>query len=215
MRWLWLEKTDPSRPWSTLPIQIPIKAQAFFLVAMQTEVGNGANTLFWQDGWINGERVADIASRLLAAIPKRRVNKCTVQETLSGHKWISDIRGALTVGVLVEYLHLWNILYEIELQREKEDIHFWRFATNGKFSVKSAYEGFFRGSVDFEPYERIWQTWAPAKCRFFVWLVAHKKFWTADQLAKRGMNHPENCPLCNQEENIDHLLVSCVFTRQF
>jgi hypothetical protein len=78
MRWLWLEKMDPSRPWSTLPIQIPIKAQAFFLVAMQTEVGNGANTLFWQDRWINGQRVADIAPRLLAAIPKRRVNKCTV-----------------------------------------------------------------------------------------------------------------------------------------
>jgi hypothetical protein len=30
------------------------------------------------------------------------------------------------------------------------------------------------------------------------------------------MNHPENCSLCNQEEeNIDHLLVSCVFARQF
>jgi hypothetical protein len=30
------------------------------------------------------------------------------------------------------------------------------------------------------------------------------------------MNHPETCPLCDQEEeNIDHLLVSCVFARQF
>jgi hypothetical protein len=26
MRWLWFEKkTDPSRPWSALPIQVPIK----------------------------------------------------------------------------------------------------------------------------------------------------------------------------------------------
>jgi hypothetical protein len=119
--------------------------------------------------------VADIAPRLLTAIPMQRVNKCTIQEALFGHKWISDIRGALTVGVLVEYLHLWNILYEIELQPKKEDIHYWRFAANGKFSVKLAYEGFFRGSVKFEPYERALQTWAPAKCRFFVWLVAHKK----------------------------------------
>jgi hypothetical protein len=30
------------------------------------------------------------------------------------------------------------------------------------------------------------------------------------------MDHPEKCPLCDQEEeNIDHLLLSCVFTRQF
>jgi uncharacterized protein YegJ (DUF2314 family) len=156
MRWLWLEKMDPSRPWSTLPIQIPIKAQAFFSVAKQTEVGNGANTLFWKDRWINRQWVADIAPKLLATIPKRRVNKCTVQEALSGHNWVSDIGGALTIGVLVEYLHLWNILYKTELQPEKEDIHFWRFATNGKFSVKSAYEGFFKGSGEFEPYERTW-----------------------------------------------------------
>jgi len=42
------------------------------------------------------------------------------------------------------------------------------------------------------------------------------KIWTADRLAKRGLNHPPKCPLCDQiEETIDHLLVSCVFTRQF
>jgi hypothetical protein len=30
------------------------------------------------------------------------------------------------------------------------------------------------------------------------------------------LDHQENCPPCNQEEeNIDHLLISCVFARQF
>jgi hypothetical protein len=53
------------------------------------------------------------------------------------------------------------------------------------------------GSMRFEPYERIWKTWAPAKCRYFVWLVAHNKCWTADRLAPRGMVHPEKCPLCD------------------
>ena len=33
---------------------------------------------------------------------------------------------------------------------------------------------------------------------------------------ERGLNHPPKCPLCDQVgETIDHLLVSCVFTRQF
>ena len=37
----------------------------------------------------------------------------------------------------------------------------------------------------------------------------------ADRLAKRGLPHPERCPLCDQaEETINHLLVSCVFSRQ-
>jgi hypothetical protein len=48
-----------------------------------------------------------------------------------------------------------------------------------------------------------------------MWLVEHNRCWTADKLARRGMEHPEHCLLCDQQpENINHLLVSCVFTRQ-
>jgi hypothetical protein len=61
-----------------------------------------------------------------------------------------------------------------------------------------------------------WKTWAPPKCKLFMWLDAHKRCWTSDNLAQRGLPHPEHCPLCDQEdETLDHLLVSCVFTRQF
>jgi hypothetical protein len=41
------------------------------------------------------------------------------------------------------------------------------------------------------------------------------KCWTADRLAKIGLYHLEKCPLCDQEEDIDHLLLSCVFARDF
>jgi hypothetical protein len=35
-------------------------------------------------------------------------------------------------------------------------------------------------------------------------------------LARRGLDHPEKCLLCDQdEETIDYLLISCVFARQF
>jgi hypothetical protein len=70
--------------------------------------------------------------------------------------------------------------------------------------------------VEFEHYGKVWNTWAPAKCRYFVWLVANNKCWKAVRLAKREMDHLEKCPLCDQEEeSIDHLLLSCVFARQF
>jgi len=49
-----------------------------------------------------------------------------------------------------------------------------------------------------------------------MWLVAHDRCWTADWLARRGLPHPAQCPLCDQEEEtVNHLLVSCVFARQF
>jgi hypothetical protein len=81
---------------------------------------------------------------------------------------------------------------------------------------KIAYGGLFLGATSFSPWERIWKTWAPPKCHFFMWLVAHKRCWTTDRLARRGLPHPECCPLCDQaDESIDHLLVTCVFSRQF
>jgi len=47
-------------------------------------------------------------------------------------------------------------------------------------------------------------------------LVAHNKCWTADRLARRGLPRLECCPLCDQEEEtVNHLLVECVFAREF
>jgi len=38
----------------------------------------------------------------------------------------------------------------------------------------------------------------------------------ADRLARRGLPHPDRCPHCDQaEESINHLLLSCVFAREF
>ena len=76
--------------------------------------------------------------------------------------------------------------------------------------------GLFLGSCTSLHYKRIWKTWAPPKCKFFMWLVAQNKCWTADRLAKRGLHHPPRCPLCDQEfESISHLLLTCVLSREF
>jgi hypothetical protein len=145
MRWLWLHKTESSRPWSALPIKIPEKIQAFFTAAMQVEIGDGSTTLFWQDRWFHGQRIVDVAPRLVAAVPKKTVGKCTVLEALTDNRWISDIHGATIVGVIAEYLILWDILSTVELQMGVSGIHFWRLAANKQYSVKVVYEGFFLG----------------------------------------------------------------------
>jgi len=97
------------------------------------------------------------------------------------------VQGALSVDVIVEFLELWDIISEVELQPGVEDSHIWRFSLCGQYTAKSAYDRFFQGVIRFEPYERIWKTWAPGKCRFFLWLVAHNRCWTADRLARRGL----------------------------
>jgi hypothetical protein len=98
--------------------------------------------------------------------------------------YVSSSQGALTIEIIMEFIQLWDILYDFQLQSEVEDSHIWRLAVSGQYSAKSAYDSLFMGATLFKPWERIWKSWAPPKCWLFLWLVAHKCFWTMDCLAR-------------------------------
>jgi len=215
MRWLWFEKTKPDRPWAGLEIPVHPNTAALFTVSVFTTVGNGHNTLFWTDRWLHGCSIENLAPNVFKCIPARLRKSRTVREALLDLTWVSDIRGALGWLGLVEYLELWDVLTDVVLQ-DTEDIHHWKFEASGLFSSRSAYRAFFAGSVGFEPWKRLWKSWAPSKCKTFVWLAIRNRCWTADRLQKRGLPHPDCCPLCDQEEEtVQHLLTTCVFARQF
>ncbi|GJN10436.1 hypothetical protein PR202_ga28530 [Eleusine coracana subsp. coracana] len=75
VRWLWLQKTDPNHPWSIFQIQVPGQVRSLFAMAMSTEVGNGTTTLFWEDRWLHGQRIVDVAPQLYKVIAKRNTKK--------------------------------------------------------------------------------------------------------------------------------------------
>jgi hypothetical protein len=127
-----------------------------------------------QDFRINGRRVSDFAPRLFSTIPNRITNRRTVQEVLL-NKWIGDIKGALTVGALIDYLHLWDALSDLVLQPDIEDRHIFSIASDDLYSARTAYNGLFYGSRAFVHHKQIWRSWAPSKCRFFLWMVAQNK----------------------------------------
>jgi hypothetical protein len=103
---------------ANFPVQVPGQVQAFFNLAVVSEVGSGAHTLFWTDRWLNGQSIADLAPHLLAVIPKRTANRHTVEQALTDCSWVLDIRGDMSVEVIVEFLNLWNLLYDFQLQTE-------------------------------------------------------------------------------------------------
>jgi hypothetical protein len=104
---------------------------------------------------------------------------------------------------------------EVVLKYE-DDIHSWRHETSGIYSAKSCYKALITGSIVFEPWKRLWKSWAPPKCKFFLWMAIRERVWTADRLQKRGLPHPVVCPLCDQaQETVQHILTSCVLAPQF
>jgi hypothetical protein len=171
------------------------------------------SSLFYR---IHGQCIGEFAPRLLAVVPKRIANIRTVRDALTDRRWISDIRGSLTVGVIADFLSLWDALANMELQMDSEDKHIFRFASDGEYLANVAYDSMFIGSTQFAFYDIIWKTWAPSKCKFFMWLPALRRCWTADRLQRRGLDHPDRCLLCDQApETVNHLLTNFPFAREF
>jgi hypothetical protein len=141
----------------------------------------------------------------------RRRKKRTVQEALTNHTWISDIQGALTV----DFLLLWDLLSNLSCSLKLKIDTYGDLLHMVNIPLYQLMRDYFR-IYSFRAMGKDLEDLAPHKCPFFLWLVAHNRCWTADRLARRGLPHPERCPLCNQAaQTIDHLLILCVFTREF
>ena len=161
MRWLWLSKTDPKRPWAAFNIKVHPNVTAMFAISVSFLVGNGRSTLFWKDRWFHGKPIEDLAPALVPFVSKRARSRRTVHEAMQDLHWVSDIGGGLSVPAIVDYLKLWDALENVQLLEDQPDQHLWTPKSSGSYSAHSAYARFFVGSTTFEPSKRLWKSWAP------------------------------------------------------
>lgn len=97
VQWLWLRKTDPSKPWLSLEIPAHPNVLALFQIAMETTIGNGLSTKFWKDKWILGKSISDWAPLVVAAVPARTRNSRLVVDAMVNNRWAQDIQGGLSI----------------------------------------------------------------------------------------------------------------------
>ena len=71
MRWLWIEKTKPDRPWAGLEVPVRSNTAAMFKISIISTVGNGWNTLFWTDRWLHGCCLEDLAPNVFSCVPPK------------------------------------------------------------------------------------------------------------------------------------------------
>ena len=94
---------------------------------------------------------------------------------LADHAWVSDITGAQTVQVFLQYLDLWERVRGVQLVTGVPDSVIWRWSADHKYSAASAYGAMFIGSTSPFGAKLIWETRAPPKVRFFFWLALHRR----------------------------------------
>jgi hypothetical protein len=59
----------------------------------------------------------------------------------------------------------------------------------------------------------IWKMKVPLKIKIFMWFLHKKVILTKDNLAKRNWQGCVKCCFCDQDETIQHLFISCPFTK--
>jgi len=210
-RWLWLQKADQDRAWSQLPIKTCPQVQAFFKASTYSVVGNGEQTFFWEDRWLNRESVGEFAPCLLSLVPQAIRSRQTVSMAMNNRTWARSFTGGMSMQAIIDYLHLWQLLEGVQLTGER-DRTMWRWTASGEYTAKSAYTMLHAGSSPFPGHKLIWKTWAPLKVKIFLWLAMRRRNWTGDRRRRHGLEARENCYLCDQEpETIDHI---CSFTRE-
>lgn len=213
-RWLWLRRTDQQRPWKELDIPTSDEAKAIFQAAVFADVGRGDETLFWEDRWLDGYRIQDLAPAVYDMVATRIKTTRTVEQALQGNTWARDVGPVQALQAFDEYLRLWQRIATVELTQDTRDSVRWAWETNGVYSARSAYLAKFIGR-EVVPYaDAVWEQRAPLQCRFFTWLAMRNRCWTSDRLARRDLPHQSACPLCDQHtESIRHILLNCVLSR--
>jgi hypothetical protein len=86
LRLLWLKKTDPGRPWASFKINVHPSVKAFFSAAVSSVVGNGKNTMFWTDKWIDGQSLSQLAPHLVKSVSSRAERR-SVHDALTTRNW--------------------------------------------------------------------------------------------------------------------------------
>jgi hypothetical protein len=76
------------------------------------------------------------------------------------------------LGLVLENSYNYRSVSYIEIAlTNQEDRHIWRPDASRCYSSKSVHKAYFLSAVTFEPWHRLWKTWALAKCKMFLWLT--------------------------------------------
>jgi hypothetical protein len=83
---MWFDRTDDRHGWSGLGLQFTKEERPLFFACITMTVGNSTAAKFWEDRWIQGISISEIAPALYACIPKRRRKSRTVADGLQANR---------------------------------------------------------------------------------------------------------------------------------
>jgi len=212
LRWLWLEWTDSSRPWSGTDVPCNRENRLLFQASTLITIGDGNKARFWTDAWLDGEAPMNLAPNLFLMVARKGRS---VRQELQSNNWVNRLRNRINTAEQVEeFISLWLRIQTVQLQEGVNDSITWRWTANGSYTTRSAYRIQFKGAYSAFSSNLIWKADTENKCKVFMWILIKEKILTADNLQKRRWPCHEHCVLCNGPlETAVHLCFNCGFAK--
>jgi hypothetical protein len=86
------------------------EAAAIFSASVKVHDRDGARISFWEDPWVDGQKIAALAPDLIKLVRPAARRSRTVKDGCRGSAWTGDITGELSVDAVVQYLRLWSLI---------------------------------------------------------------------------------------------------------
>jgi hypothetical protein len=167
-------------------------------MGFQWHVGNGRKIEFLEDQWFG---TSNLALQYWDVYILANEQNISIAEAWDGRQLKINFRRCFDHDLMIKWLEIVQIAQTLNLNNEQDTL-IWKFEANGMFSVKSMYVVVnFRGVAPVDIHS-VWKIKVPPKIHFFLWLIAHNKLLTRDNLGKRQR--------VDEEETWKHLFCECV-----
>jgi hypothetical protein len=168
---------------------------AFFRASFSCLVGDGRSILFWNDLWLEGKSIQDIAPNLWMTVPNRYRRNRTITATLLDNAWIRDIVGPFTVPILVQYVQLRERLLEVALNSRLRTGLCGSGVCLANTQSQSAYSALFLGQTAMYGEKQIWKIRPPAKCHVSLAGLARQVLDGREKMPPWSPRRQRLCPL--------------------
>ena len=124
---------------------------------------------FWEDRWLNGQRVQEVAPLIYNMIVARIRTTRMFGQAMEDGSWSQDVVPNIGPDALQEFLLLWPKVIAWERTENMHDEISWSWEANGEFTVRSAYAAKFWAREVVPTANLTWKSRAPSQCKFFTW----------------------------------------------
>ena len=186
-----------------------MKVKDDFFLRGSFQVGDGQSVRFWEDIWLGDEPLAAQYQSLFNIVRHKNV---LVADVLANAPPLNiEFRRALTGNKWTSWLHLVQRLMGVSLSDDQDSFR-WNLTLSGSFSVKSMYLDEMNRQCPC-PRKYLWKLKVPLKIKIFMWFLSRKVLLTKDNLIRRNWTGCKRCVFCHDDETVEHLFISCPFTR--